>query len=552
MKSRLGQILVENEYISEEQLQRALDKQDYLDKKLGQILLEMGYIDAHELVEILEFQLNIPQINIDDYDISPDLLEYIPENIARRYQAIPLEIEDNTLKVAMSDPTDLMALDDLEMISDCEIEAHIASADEIKQALEVLYSSDNDASDIFKSLDRSQEEEEPEIDELREMVEEAPIVQLTNIIINKAIKLGASDIHIEPHKDNVRVRNRIDGVLHENMTVPKHSQAALISRIKIMADLDITKRRIPQDGRVRLEIRGTSTDMRVSTLPTIYGEKIVIRLLKQDERLLNINNLGFSSKNLNLYKKLINRPHGIILATGPTGSGKTTTLFSGLNELNSPKKNIITIEDPVEYQIRGINQVQVQKKSGFGIAKTLRNILRQDPDIIMVGEIRDEETARVAIRAALTGHLVLSTLHTNDAVSSITRLIDMGIPSYLVASTLNGVIAQRLVRRICKECRESYEPSLEEKEALNLKQGQKLYQAQKCSKCGDSGFKGRLAVQEILVIDDLINKLIVKEADNQEIKQQAIQNGMIPLIEDGKQKVLDGLTSYQELMRVVI
>jgi len=504
------------------------------------------------LIKILEDQLDVPKVNLDDYDINHSLLEYIPENIARKYQIIPLEIENNQLKVAMVDPTDLMALDDLEMLSGYDIIPNIASSGEINRALELLYSTDVDTTDIFNKLNNNESEEELELDEIREMVEDAPIVKLTNVIVNNAIRQGASDIHIEPREEDLLVRYRIDGVLQEQMNVPKHSQPALISRIKIMADLDITKRRIPQDGRVRIENNGIITDMRISTLPTIHGEKIVIRLLSKDQSLLKINNLGFGDSNLKYFKKLISNPHGILLATGPTGSGKTTTLFAALNELNSPRKNIVTVEDPVEYQIKGINQIQIQKKSGFGIAETLKNILRQDPDIIMVGEIRDEETAQVAIRAALTGHLVLSTLHTNDAVSSVVRLIDMGIPSYLVASTLNGVVAQRLVRKLCEKCKKSYEPTVEEKEALELEDGQKLYQAEGCQRCSDTGFKGRLAFQEILVVDEAIKELIVKEKDEQLIEKTAIENGMVKLRTDGRKKVIDGLTSYQEMMRVII
>ncbi|MFW6309120.1 MAG: type II secretion system ATPase GspE [bacterium] len=553
MDERLKKIMVNNGYISVDELEEALEIQQQSDEKLGQILIEMGYLDNEELIEVFEHHLDISRIDLSAVNLNPALADYIPENIARRYHTVPVALENDRLKVAMTDPTNLIAIDDIEMLSGCKVDTYIATYQEINRALNIIYSGTREeAEEVFKSLSNDSQNNEPDIDELKKMVDDAPIVRLTNIIINEAIKERASDIHIEPQEEKVRVRYRIDGVLKEHMTAPKHSQAAFISRLKIMADLDITKRRISQDGRVRINNQGVSVDMRVSTLPTIHGEKVVIRLLNKDEKLINIEKLGFNDSNLKKFKNLIKQPHGIVLATGPTGSGKSTTLFAALNELNTPEKNIVTIEDPVEYQIKGINQVQAHSQVGRSFASTLRSILRQDPDIIMIGEIRDKETAQIAIRAALTGHLVLSTLHTNDAVSSITRLIDMGIPSYLVAATVNGVIAQRLVRRLCNKCKEEYIPSLEDKKALQLKNGNKLYRSTGCSSCSKSGFKGRLALQEIFTLNDEIKDMIIQEEEEQKIKQAGRDEGMITLKEDGIDKVKAGLTTYQEMMRVII
>ena len=550
---KLGELLIEFKYITREQLEKALDHQEDSDKRLGDVLLDLGYISESDLVEVLEFQLGVERADLSKYVIDPSLSQYIPENIAQRYNAVPVSKDGDTLKVAMSDPSDLLAIDDMEMTSNLRVKPMIATKSEISQVMSQVFETGEDSSEVFESLDYyKSEEDEPEIDELKRMVEDAPIVRLTNMIINQAIQKRASDIHIEPQENIVRIRYRIDGVLREHMTAPKYTQAALVSRIKIIADLDITKRRIPQDGRIRMNVRGMNIDMRVSTLPTVNGEKVVIRLLTKDESLINIENLGFSDHNLRMFENLISQPHGIILVTGPTGSGKSTTLIAALSELNDVEKNIVTIEDPVEYQLGGINQVHAKEKVGLSFASTLRSILRQDPDIIMVGEIRDEETAEIAVRAALTGHLVMSTLHTNDSVSSVTRLVDMGIPPYLVASTVIGAMAQRLVRRLCNNCKEPYEAGIEEKEFLNVEEGTTLYKAKGCNKCSETGYKGRLAVQEILTLDDKVEKMIVKGADEIDIKEYAETQGMIDLKHDGIEKVKQGLTSYEELARVIV
>lgn len=556
---KLGELLIDFDYIDESQLNQAINEQENTSKSFTEYLVDAGYVEEEELIHVLQYQLGVPRADIADFDLNSSLSRYIPENIARHYRAVPLEKEEDTLKVAMAEPTDLIAIDDMEMASDLKIEPYIATRDEIKRAQSFIYSSlDQERDDIFDRLSDYRQQEDPELDQLREMVEDAPIVRLTNIIISQALQMRASDIHIEPQAQEVKVRYRIDGVLRENMIVPKYSQAALISRLKIMADLDITRRNIPQDGRVRKNVDGMEVDMRVSTLPTVNGESVVIRLLQKDKSLLDINKLGFSEINLERFQRLISNPHGILLATGPTGSGKSTTLFAVLNLLNTPEKKVITIEDPVEYQLKGVNQVQVNTDTGLTFARTLRSILRQDPDIIMVGEIRDEETATIAARAALTGHLVLSTLHTNDSAGAITRLQDMGIPSYLVASTVRGIVAQRLVRRLCNECKQKYEPGQEQREFLGLEDGDgeqdrpTLYRAVGCEKCNSTGFRGRVAIQEVLVVDDQIEEMIAGDRGKQAIKKAAYRQGMITLNEDAVAKVKAGITSYREIMRIVV
>lgn len=549
---KIGELLIKYQYITEDQLDKAIARQKEVDKRLGDILVEMGYLVEKDLIQVLEFHLGIPNVDLENYVFGPHLMQYIPEHLARRYNVIPLEEDGKYLRVAMNDPTNLVAIDDIEMISGLKVDPLLALSKDIQQAINQVYSlGEDETNDIIDSLEEYHEEEETE-EEQHNIIDDAPIVRLANLIIGQAIQMRASDIHIEPQENDVRVRYRIDGVLRDHMHTPKYSQAALISRLKIIADLDITKRQIPQDGRIAMIFNNLKVDMRVSTLPTIYGEKVVIRLLSRDESLINLNKLGFTEDNFQRFKGLIDQPYGIILATGPTGSGKSTTLFAALNYLNSPEKNIVTIEDPIEYQISGINQVQANYQTGLTFARTLRSFLRQDPDIIMVGEIRDEETARIAVRAALTGHLVLSTLHTNDAVSSITRLIDMGIPPYLVASTVIGVIAQRLVRRLCDNCKKEFLPGEKEKEFLELAKSDIIFRAEGCNRCGATGYIGRLAIHEVLVVNDLIREMIVQDASEQEIKEYAVKEGMKTLLNDGIIKIKNGITSYDELIRITV
>ncbi|MFW6022183.1 MAG: type II secretion system ATPase GspE [Halanaerobiaceae bacterium] len=551
---KLGEILIDFDYITRKQLEEAIKQQQNTSKKLGQILVDLGYIDPADLVQVLEFQLGVPHVKLANYMFNPQLATYIPEHLAKRHNVVALEKKHEKLLVAMSDPADIVAIDDIEITSGLKVEPRIATEQEISKAINQVYSlGDEDTTDLIASLDDYKGNEEPEIDQLKEMVEDAPIVKLTSHIINQALQMSASDIHIEPQENNVRVRYRIDGVLSEILTTPKYSQAALISRIKIIADLDITKRRIPQDGRIAISIGNVKIDMRVSTLPTVFGEKVVIRLLTKDSNLLEIDKLGFSYNNKTRFTGLIEQPHGILLVTGPTGSGKSTSLFAALNRLNSPTKNIVTIEDPVEYQINGLNQIQANSQIGLTFASALRSILRQDPDIVMVGEIRDEETARIAVRAALTGHLVLSTLHTNDAVSSISRLVDMGIEPYLVASTVIGIMAQRLIRRLCKKCKREHQPGAEELILLgDDSEEHTFYEPNGCPRCNSTGYKGRIAVHEVFVMDENIKELLVNDAGEQQLKKYARENGMATLLEDGIEKYKQGITSYEELVRVLV
>lgn len=558
---KLGELLVKHEYITRKELEEALNDLKNTDKKIGEILVELGYVKEEDLIEVLEFQRGIPHADLDKYFFDPSLAELIPENIARRYLAVPIEKSDQgKLKVVMADPTDLVAVDDIEMLSNLSVVPLYGAPNQIRASIDRLYGNDDiDISNIFEDFNLeeiadvsdNQDEEIYEEEELREMVDEAPIIKLANYIISKAYQKGASDIHIEPEDDKIRVRFRIDGVLKKEMTAPKSSHRALVSRIKIIANLDITEHRVPQDGRIKMIFKGEKLDMRVSTLPTIKGEKIVIRLLAQNTNLLDLDNLGLSDYNRKKIGQLIKKPNGVLLLTGPTGSGKSTTLFAALNELNSPQINMVTIEDPVEYQIAGINQVQAKEKSGLTFAKTLRSILRQDPDIIMIGEMRDQETAEIAVRSALTGHLVFSTLHTNDAVSSITRLIDMGLAPYLVAASLNGVVAQRLVRRLCPHCKEKRKIEKTDLKYLNDPDIEEAYFAVGCEKCNNTGYDGRLAIQEIFEIDSQVKEMISDNLAKEKIAEYAKSKGMVTLKEDGVAKIKAGETDVSELERII-
>jgi type IV pilus assembly protein PilB len=560
-RKKLGELLVDHEYITREQLEEALNRDKNSNKKIGEILVELGYVQEEDLIEVLEFQRGIPHADLDKYFFDPSLADLIPENMARRYLAVPMEKNSQgKLKVVMADPTDLVAIDDLEMLSNLSVEPLYGAPNQIRSAIDRLYgNNDIDISNIFEDFNLDdleevsddQNEEIYEEDELREMVDEAPIIKLANYIISQAYQKGASDIHIEPEEDKIRVRFRIDGVLKKEMTAPKSSHRALVSRIKIIANLDITEHRVPQDGRIKMIFKGEKLDMRVSTLPTIRGEKVVIRLLAQNTNLLDLDNLGLSKYNREKFGKLIKKPNGVLLLTGPTGSGKSTTLFAALNELNSPKINMITIEDPVEYQISGINQVQAKEKSGLTFAKTLRSILRQDPDVIMIGEMRDQETAEIAVRSALTGHLVFSTLHTNDAVSSITRLTDMGLAPYLVAASLNGVVAQRLVRKLCPHCKEKRKIDKTDLKYLNDPEIEEAFYAVGCEKCNNTGYNGRLAIQEIFEIDNQVKEMISDSVSIEKISEYAKNNGMITLKEDGLAKIKAGETDVSELERII-
>lgn len=553
--TRLGDLLVQFNFITEEQLDKALtyQRENRTNKRLGEILVDMDFIEENDLIQVLEFQLGVPHADLKKYRIDPLLSEVLPENVARRHMAVPLELKDNRLKVAMVDPSDIMALDDIRRATGYSVEPLIASTKDVKRVTSELYMGETRAEDVFQSLDEVEvvEETDYELDELHEMVEDAPIVRLANLIINKAIQERASDIHVEPLETKVKIRYRVDGMLSEELTSPKNTQAALISRLKIMANLDISERRKPQDGRINIKRGEVDWDMRVSTIPTIFGEKMVIRLL---DRLSvpSIEDLGFSEKNEALFREVIKNPNGIILVTGPTGSGKSTTLFSSLKELNKPEVNITTVEDPIEYILPGINQIQANPKVDVTFANALRSILRQDPDIIMVGEIRDGETASIAVNAALTGHLVLSTLHTNDAATSVTRLIDMKVEPFLVSSTVKALMAQRLVRRVCSSCRQKVPLSDDEKKYLEKFQFpmEEQYLGKGCSRCNHTGYRGRMGIHEILVMDRDIRRLTTRNANSEKIKETAIEKGMDTLLMDGLQKAKSGYTTVEEVLRV--
>ena len=486
------------------------------------------------------------------FKIDYKILKLFSEDFLRKNIIIPLRISDSIIEIAMKDPTEIVLVDDIEKMTGLKVKVFLATSSQILKMINRIYTDDyNYKEQIFTEINQNTKLVN-ENKEMSEIVQESPIVKLTNMILKEAVIAKASDIHIEPEEKKVRIRFRIDGILATKMVLPYQSINSLISRIKIISDLDITENRMPQDGRIEKEIDGEKIDMRVSTIPTIHGEKAVIRLLKKENSIININKIGFNQDNLRIFKDLIKKQKGIILLTGPTGSGKSTTLFAALNKLKNDSKNIITIEDPVEYRIPGINQIQLNKKINFDFPNALKSILRQDPDIIMVGEIRDKKTAAIAIRAALTGHLVLTTLHTNDAVSSIVRLIDMGIPSYLVAAAVKGVVAQRLVRRICENCKREYILNEEDQKFFSHFSNQKkFYRGNKCERCHQIGYKGRIAIHEILLIDNIIQKMIGKEVDESKIKKHLKDQGKKFLIEDGFEKAKKGVTSLEEIIRVL-
>lgn len=546
VKKRLGDLLVENGIITQEQLQDALTEQRNTKRRLGDLLISQGYITEQQLIEVLEFQLGIPHVSLFKYNIDPAITGIIPESVAKRHQVLPFMKEGGKLMVAMADPLDYFAIEDLRMTTGFRIEPAISTREELQRAIARHYGMKDSMSQMMIELPTQEEFEETEITD-----EASPIVRLVNQMIQQAVQLRASDIHVDPGENNLSIRYRIDGSLKTERMIPKQMQGFITARLKIMAKLNIAERRLPQDGRIKMQFDYKMIDIRVSTLPTMHGEKIVLRLLDLTTGVKSLDNLGFNERNVSAFRDMIERPYGILLITGPTGSGKTTTLYSALNHLNKENVNIITVEDPVEYQLEGINQVHVNAAVGLTFAAGLRSILRQDPNIVMVGEIRDTETAEIAVRASLTGHLVLSTLHTNDAISTISRLRDMGVEPYLIASSLLGVVAQRLVRKICTECREVYKPS--DQEAILLRNYgihiETLYRGKGCGHCNSTGYRGRIAIHEVMTIDDRMRELIASSASVEELRQTAQENGMIQLMEDGIMKVSEGVTTVHEVMR---
>ena len=549
-RKRLGDLMIETCLITKEQLSHALEMQKKSNKRLGKVLSDLGYVSEDAMLQVLEFQLGIPFIDLSTITIMPAAVALIPVALAERHQIVPIAIEGKKLTLAMVDPTNFYAIDDVRMISNYDVDPVIASEKDVLRAIREAYG----VQDLVDKAVNQMRPEEISLATTIQTAEDAPIISLVNSFISQAIKDTASDIHIEPQEKTLRVRFRIDGMLQEIGSFPRDIHAAIIARIKIISEMDIAERRIPQDGRIKVREAGRDVDVRVSTLPTIMGEKVVMRLLDQKAVILDINKLGFSSGNNETYRKLYTQSYGMILVTGPTGSGKTTTLYSTLLAVNSPNKNIVTLEDPVEYRLSGINQVQVNPKSGLTFASGLRSMLRQDPNVVLVGEIRDGETADIAIRASLTGHLVFSTLHTNDAAGTITRLLDMDVEPFLVASSVLGVIAQRLVRVICLQCKDSYTPEPDSLERIFLgalpDDDVILYRGIGCSYCNNKGYRGRMAIHEIMPITSKIREAINRKASSDEISDIAIQQGMTTMRQDGIKKALAGLTDIGEVMRV--
>ncbi|MDU4933704.1 MAG: GspE/PulE family protein [Peptostreptococcaceae bacterium] len=549
---RIGDKLVQYGYITEEQLQKALIHQGGTGKRIGEILIEQGLITAELLTNALTELLNIDNIDLTPSNINPEAIQKIPQNICKRYNVFPYKIENGKLYLAMEDPQDREAIRDVKRIAGMEIDVKIATISEINQAIEQWYSNtdlDKVINEYAKNEAKNTIEEEITGDE---DVNSAPVVRLVHNILETAVRKKVSDIHIEHDGDYMRVRYRIDGILMEHMKASSKAYKAIISRIKIMANLNISEKRLPQDGRIYLVVDNKSVDFRVSTMPTSRYEKVVMRVLDKSNFMVSKEKLGFSLSDIKIYDDLLSKPYGLILVVGPTGSGKTTTLYSMLNQLNDVEKNILTIEDPVEYELQGINQSQINYKAGLDFASALRAFLRQDPDIIMVGEIRDHDTAEIAIRASLTGHLVLSTLHANTAVGAISRLSDMGMDSFLITSSLVGVVAQRLVRKICPLCKASYEASIGEKKALgyDIDKNLTLYKGEGCNKCNNTGYKGRLGIYEMIQATKPIKDLIDQGAKEDEIMKKANKLGMITMRQDAANKAIDGLTTVEEMIRV--
>lgn len=555
-KKSLGESLVADGIITADQLKKAQEEEKRTHQRLTRILVKLGFISEDDLVMFLSNKLGIPHIELGSYLIDPKIIELVPEALARKHELIPVLKIGNRLTCAMTDPWNVFALDEVRARTGLTIEPAVATESAIRKALNEYYGTKGSIEDLIKSIDEEKlgigEGKEPDVKKLQGIVEEPVVIKLVNMIILKAIQEKASDIHIEPGEEELKTRLRVDGMLHEITSPPKHLQSAIISRIKIMAELDIAERRIPQDGRFTIKMEGKQIDVRVSSVPTIYGENVVLRLLDASSAVMGLDELGFSKDVLEKFDKLVHRPHGIILVTGPTGSGKTTTLYAALNKINTVEKNIITIEDPVEYKLEGIRQIQINPKVDLTFANGLRSILRQDPNVIMVGEMRDRETAEIAIQAALTGHLVFSTLHTNDAPGAITRMIDMGVEPFLVSSSVIGVLAQRLVRVICKECKEKYTPTKEELKDIGLAQAERIdfYRGKGCASCMSTGYKGRIGIYELMIPDEKIRNAVISKSTTDDIRKLAKAAGMITLKEDGIQKIKAGLTTVEEVLRV--
>ncbi|HET9491994.1 MAG TPA: type IV-A pilus assembly ATPase PilB [Methylomirabilota bacterium] len=565
---RLGDLLVAEGLISPQDLTRALAAQKGTAEKLGSVLLSLKLLTEEQLIGFLSRQYGIPSMTLAQFDVDADVLRLVPAAIAKKYEVLPVKRVSNSLTLAMVDPTNVFALDDIAFMTNLQVLPVVASQAAIRKAIERNYEGHGGAatesltdlaSDVTAAaVEVVEDKEAPKLDifELKESADEAPVVKLVNMVLGDAIQKGASDVHFEPYEKVYRIRVRVDGVLHEILSPPKRLEPALTSRIKIMSNLDIAERRLPQDGRIKLRYNDREIDFRVAILPTIYGEKAVLRILDKEALRLDLTELGFDPGSLEQFQAAIRQPYGMVLITGPTGSGKTTTLYSAIQAINSPEQNILTAEDPVEYNLRGVNQIQINEAVGRTFAAVLRSFLRQDPDVILVGETRDLETAQIAIRAALTGHLVFSTLHTNDCPSTVARLVDMGIPPYLVASALVLIVAQRLGRKVCNECRESYEI---DQESLTPYGHQPtgprrvtVYKGKGCTVCNFTGLKGRVAFYEVMPMTAELRDMILRGAQEAELRRAAQRLGMRTLRQAGLTKVLDGATTVEEVLRVTV
>ena len=560
-RSKFGEIWVQSGRITREQLEDALVEQHRTSKRLGEILVQRGQITARDIEEARASQMDVPFCDVTTVLVDEQAVALVPPHIARSYGLLPISATGGRLRVAMLNPVDLEPLDLLQRRTKLRPEPMLAEANALMEAIEAHYGAatatangetlDNVIDDI--SVERAPDEETSagDVRDLIQASEQAPVIKMVNLLLAEAVRARASDIHLEPRRNALEVRHRIDGVLRKARVLPKALQAACVSRLKIMSDLDISEKRLPQDGRIPLVIEGKSLDLRVSTLPIQYGERVVMRVLDKSSSIRGMGELDLSQTNRDRFDALVHRPFGLILVTGPTGSGKTTTLYSALNAIQNETTNIITVEDPIEYEMDKINQSAVNEKAGLTFARQLRAILRQDPDVVLVGEIRDAETAEIAFRAALTGHLVLSTLHANDAPSAVTRLLDMGVPAFLIASALNGIVAQRLSRRLCLNCRAETVPTESQAVSLHLEADEPIWHAPGCSQCDDKGYKGRIAVHEVMVCDEDFGRLIMSQVPGSKLRQAAVASGMISIREDAIAKVRSGLTSAEEVIRLL-
>ena len=561
LNERIGELLVQENLLTTEQLRKAREEAKEGGARLGAQITKLGFLQENELNEFVARQYGVPDIDLDEFEVDPSVIQLIPEDVCQKHTVIPVNRAGSTLVLAISDPSNIFAIDDVKFLTGYNVEVVVASEEQIRRAIDRHYEKASSLDDIMGGFDDSdmelvQEEDDVDIGELAKESEDAPVVKLVNLILTDAIKKDASDIHVEPYEKEFRVRYRIDGVLYEVMRPPMKLRNAITSRLKIMSELDIAERRLPQDGRIKLKLgRGHEMDYRVSVLPTLFGEKTVLRLLDKSNLQLDMTKLGFEEAQLEVFQDSIHQPFGMVLVTGPTGSGKTTTLYSALSELNQVGENISTAEDPVEFNLTGINQVQMHEDIGLNFAAALRSFLRQDPDIIMVGEIRDFETAEISVKAALTGHMVLSTLHTNDAPSTVNRLLNMGIEPFLVASSVNAIVAQRLARKVCSECAEP-DPEVTKEALVDAGMAEDEASAttplkgRGCGTCSDTGFKGRVALYEVMPIGEELKEFVLNGASATELKREAIRLGMVTLRRSALNKLKDGVTNLSEVFRV--